>query len=107
MHVIVAVTLAGSVLWPAAGAASDGKAGMEISRNGTRASAEGPAEYFTGSVRIDPLFDAVEPARASAGVVTFEPGARTAWHSTPGPNLDGRMRPSTALGWSHRGNSTR
>jgi quercetin dioxygenase-like cupin family protein len=97
MHVIVAVALAGSVLWPAVGAASDGKAGMEISRNGTRASAEGPAEYFTGSVRIDPLFDAVEPARASAGVVTFEPGARSAWHTHP---LGQRLVVTSGLGWT-------
>ncbi len=56
---------------------------MEISRNGARPSVEGPSENFTGSVRIDPLFGAVEPTRASAALVTFEPGARSAWHTHP------------------------
>lgn len=56
---------------------------MEIKRNGTQASVPGPADWFTGTVRIDPLFDATEAARASGGSVTFEPGARTAWHTHP------------------------
>jgi len=56
---------------------------MEITRNGSRASGKGPAEYFTGTVRIDPLFGPPEPARASGSSVTFEPGARTAWHAHP------------------------
>jgi quercetin dioxygenase-like cupin family protein len=56
---------------------------MEIKRNGSRASGKGPAEYFTGTVRIDPLFSSPDPARASGGSVTFEPGARTAWHAHP------------------------
>lgn len=56
---------------------------MEIQRNGTRASAQGPAEWFTGRVRVDMLFDSQDPARASGASVTFEPGARTAWHSHP------------------------
>jgi len=56
---------------------------MDVKRNGTQASGKGPAEWFTGTVRIDPLFDAVEPARTSGAAVTFEPGARTAWHSHP------------------------
>ena len=56
---------------------------MEIQRNGTRASAQGPAEWFTGHVRVDMLFDTQDPARASGASVTFEPGARTAWHSHP------------------------
>ena len=54
---------------------------MEIKRNGTQPSAEGSAEWFTGTVRIDPLFDAPEPARVFGANVTFEPGARTAWHA--------------------------
>lgn len=54
---------------------------MEIKRNGTQPSAEGPAEWFTGKVRIDPLFDAPSPARGFGAYVTFEPGARTAWHT--------------------------
>ena len=56
---------------------------MEIKRNGSQPSSKGPAEYFTGSVRIDPLFQANAPARAVGASVTFEPGARTAWHSHP------------------------
>jgi quercetin dioxygenase-like cupin family protein len=56
---------------------------MEIWRNGSRPSAQGPKDYFTGDVRIDPLFDLPEPARMMGGRVTFEPGARTAWHTHP------------------------
>lgn len=56
---------------------------MEIKRIGTQPSAKGPAEWFTGTVRIDPLFAAVEPGRVGAAGVTFEPGARTAWHTHP------------------------
>jgi len=56
---------------------------MDIKRSGSQPSAKGPAEYFTGTVRIDPLFQAHEPARALGVGVTFEPGARTAWHSHP------------------------
>jgi quercetin dioxygenase-like cupin family protein len=50
---------------------------MEIKRSGSQPSRKGPAEYFTGTVRIDPLFTAPEPARAAGAAVTFEPGART------------------------------
>ena len=56
---------------------------MEIKRNGSQPSGKGPAEWFTGNVRIDPLFQAPAPARVSVASVTFEPGARTAWHSHP------------------------
>ncbi len=56
---------------------------MELKRNGTQASSEGPADYFTGTVRIDPLLQAKEPSRVNAASVTFEPGARTAWHTHP------------------------
>jgi quercetin dioxygenase-like cupin family protein len=56
---------------------------MEIKRNGSQASAKGPAEWFTGAVRVDPLFSAESPARTGAAYVTFEPGARTAWHTHP------------------------
>jgi quercetin dioxygenase-like cupin family protein len=56
---------------------------MEIKRSGTQPSGKGPAEYFTGSVRIDPLFSPPDPARVSMAHVTFEPGARTAWHTHP------------------------
>lgn len=56
---------------------------MDIKRSGSQPSAKGQAEYFTGNVRIDPLFQAPDPGRASVASVTFEPGARTAWHSHP------------------------
>jgi quercetin dioxygenase-like cupin family protein len=56
---------------------------MEIKRSGSQPSAKGPAEWFTGTVRIDPLFSASAPARAAGAAVTFEPGARTAWHTHP------------------------
>jgi quercetin dioxygenase-like cupin family protein len=56
---------------------------MQIFRVGSRPSARGPEEYFTGAVRIDPLFGPEEPARSSGALVTFEPGARTAWHFHP------------------------
>jgi quercetin dioxygenase-like cupin family protein len=56
---------------------------MEIKRVGSQASYPGPADYFTGTVRVDPLMDAGEPARISVASVTFEPGARTAWHTHP------------------------
>ena len=56
---------------------------MDIKRNGSRPSQTPPAEYFTGRVRLDPLFAAPEPARVAVAQVTFEPGARTAWHTHP------------------------
>ena len=56
---------------------------MEIKRSGSQPSGKGPAEYFTGAVRIDPLFEAPDPARARGASVTFEPGARSAWHTHP------------------------
>ena len=56
---------------------------MTIHRNGTQPSGKGPAEWFTGTVRIDPLFQPASPARAAGATVTFEPGSRTAWHTHP------------------------
>jgi quercetin dioxygenase-like cupin family protein len=56
---------------------------MDIKRSGSQPTGIGPAEYFTGTVRIDPLFQANAPARATGASVTFEPGARTAWHTHP------------------------
>lgn len=57
---------------------------MEIKKNGSQASIKGPTDYFTGTVRIDPLFlQAEDPARSTGASVTFEPGARTAWHTHP------------------------
>jgi quercetin dioxygenase-like cupin family protein len=56
---------------------------MDIKRIGSQDSTKGPAEYFTGTVRVDPLFQAADPARVAGASVTFEPGARTAWHTHP------------------------
>mgnify|MGYP001401716867 CR=1 FL=1 len=56
---------------------------MEIHRNGTRPSSSGSPEHFTGSVRVDPLFSPHEPSRMQGASVTFEPGARTTWHTHP------------------------
>src|SRR5450631_3487904 len=56
---------------------------MDIQRSGSRPSEKGSAEYFTGTVRIDPQFEALAPARVRGASVTFEPGARTAWHTHP------------------------
>ena len=56
---------------------------MDIKRIGSQPSAKGPVEWFTGTVRLDPLFQTTEPARIAAASVTFEPGARTAWHTHP------------------------
>lgn len=56
---------------------------MELKRSGSQPSGKGPAENFTGSVRVDPLFAAVAPGRAAGALVTFEPGARSAWHTHP------------------------
>jgi quercetin dioxygenase-like cupin family protein len=72
---------------------------MDIKRVGTRPSATGPAEYFTGSVRRDPLIEAPAPARVNAAAVTFEPGARTAWHTHP---LGQTLIVTAGCGWARR-----
>jgi quercetin dioxygenase-like cupin family protein len=56
---------------------------MDIKRSGSQPSGKGPPDYFTGPVRVDPLFEAADPARVRGALVTFEPGARTAWHTHP------------------------
>jgi quercetin dioxygenase-like cupin family protein len=72
---------------------------MQITRGGSQPSRKGPAEYFTGTVRVDPLFQAPEPARVSGGSVTFEPGARSAWHTHP---LGQTLIITAGLGWVQR-----
>jgi quercetin dioxygenase-like cupin family protein len=72
---------------------------MDIKRSGSRPSGKGPAEYFTGAVRVDPLFEAPDPARVRGAHVTFEPGARTAWHTHP---LGQTLIVTTGLGWAQR-----
>jgi len=79
---------------------------MEIKRSGSRPLGEGPADWFTGTVRIDPLFETPElspaslrPARVRSASVTFEPGARTAWHTHP---LGQTLIVTSGLGWAQR-----
>jgi quercetin dioxygenase-like cupin family protein len=72
---------------------------MEIRRIGTQASSKGPSDWFTGTVRIDPLFQASAPARVQSVNVTFEPGARTAWHMHP---LGQTLLVMAGCGWVQR-----
>ena len=72
---------------------------MQITRVGSQPSSKGSQEYFTGTVRIDPLFQVREPSRVSAASVTFEPGARTAWHTHP---LGQRLIITAGVGWVQR-----
>ncbi|MDQ2879340.1 MAG: cupin domain-containing protein [Pseudomonadota bacterium] len=72
---------------------------MEIYRSGARASAKGPADWFTGTVRIDPIVSAPDPARVASASVTFEPGARTVWHTHP---LGQTLIVTFGLGWVQR-----
>ena len=73
---------------------------MQIKRSGDAPSGKGPAEYFTRTVRIDPLFSPPDPARVSGALVTFEPGARTAWHTHP---FGQTLIVSSGRGWVQRG----
>ena len=72
---------------------------MEIKRIGSQASNKGPAEWFSGTVRIDPLFQPNAPSRTAAAIVTFEPGARTAWHTHP---LGQTLIVTAGLGWAQK-----
>ena len=72
---------------------------MEIRRAGSQPSGKGPAEWFTGMVRIDPLFSPPDPARVAGALVTFEPGARTAWHTHP---LGQTLIVTAGRGWAQR-----
>ncbi len=72
---------------------------MNITRIGSQPSAKGPAEWFTGTVRIDPLFQPHAPARTVGASVTFEPGARTAWHTHP---LGQTLLITAGCGWVQR-----
>ena len=69
---------------------------MDIKISGSQPSSKGPAEYFTGTVRIDPLFEGADPARARGASVTFEPGARSAWHTHP---LGQTLIVTSGCGW--------
>ncbi|MBV8076048.1 MAG: cupin domain-containing protein [Planctomycetaceae bacterium] len=72
---------------------------MEIKRSGSQPSTKGPEDYFTGTVRVDPLFKAPDPARVVGALVTFEPGARTAWHTHP---LGQTLLVTSGCGWARR-----
>ena len=72
---------------------------MEIKRVGSQSSVKGSPDWFTGNVRIDPLFEAAEPARVRGANVTFEPGARTAWHTHP---FGQTLIVISGLGWAQR-----
>jgi quercetin dioxygenase-like cupin family protein len=72
---------------------------MEIKRAGSQPSGKGPTDWFTGMVRIDQLFTAPDPARVVAASVTFEPGARTAWHTHP---LGQTLFVTSGFGWAQR-----
>ena len=72
---------------------------MEIKRIGSQPSAKGPSEWFTGTVRIDPLFQAPDPALVQGASVAFEPGARTAWHTHP---LGQTLIVTAGCGWAQR-----
>ena len=72
---------------------------MEIKRVGSQASNKGSTDWFTGAVRVDPLFQAAEPARVSGAHVTFEPSARTAWHTHP---LGQTLIVTSGCGWAQR-----
>lgn len=78
--------------------------GMQISPNGSRPSAKGPEANFTGSVRVDPLFAATEATRTSGSLVTFEPGARSAWHSHPAGQT---LVVTSGVGWVQERNGAR
>lgn len=72
---------------------------MEIIRNGAQASVKGPEDWFTGAVRIDPLFSKKETTKAAGALVTFEPAARTAWHTHPAGQT---LIITSGLGWVQR-----
>jgi quercetin dioxygenase-like cupin family protein len=78
------------------GGTQEGKGTVQIQRSGSQPSSKGPAEYFTGSVRVDSRFQGTAPARVGGGFVTFEPGARTAWHTHP---LGQTLIVTSGVGW--------
>lgn len=82
IFVAIAISLC-AVASVAQAQSSKDEGAIRIVRSGARPALQAPAEHFTGSVRVDPLFQAIPPARASGSLITFEPGARTAWHSHP------------------------
>lgn len=94
MKTLAAAALSLSML--AAEASSEDKVRLTVTANGSQPSVQGPAEYFTGKVRVDAPFKGTGPARVSGASVTFEPGARTAWHAHP---LGQTLIVSAGTGW--------
>ena len=88
--------IAAAALLALLGAAPASAESMQISRNGTRPATKGPAEYFTGSAIVNPFFGANEHMRSTGGLVTFEPGARSAWHTHPGGQI---LIVVSGMGW--------
>jgi quercetin dioxygenase-like cupin family protein len=84
---------------PPSPAASDDQGPLSITRAGSLPSGRGPADYFTGAVRVDRLFNATPPSRMSGGLVTFEPGARSAWHTHP---VGQALIVTAGVGWVQR-----
>jgi len=97
MKRLAALAVALSLLAPAGAYANPDD--LRITRAGSQPSGRGPAGYFTGSVRVDPLFPATAPSRMSGGLVTFEPGARSAWHTHPVGQV---LIVTAGLGWVGR-----
>ncbi len=97
MKRLAALAVALSLLAPAGAYANPDD--LRSTRAGSQPSGRGPAEYFTGSVRVDPLFPATAPSRMSGGLVTFEPGARSAWHTHPVGQV---LIVTAGLGWVGR-----
>ena len=95
MKPIIAAVIAFALV----GAASALAQTAEISPNGSRPSAKGPAEYFTGSVIVDPLFGARDGMHSTGGLVTFEPGSRSAWHTHPAGQI---LIVTAGCGWAQR-----
>src|SRR4051794_40021116 len=97
------LTIAGGLVTGAAGAAlaepTKGNTAMQIRRAGSQPSAKGPADYFIGTVRVDPMFPATAPSRVNSGHVTFEPGARSNWHTHP---LGQTLIVTSGMGWVQR-----
>ena len=98
-RVLTAVGGLAALAAPGAAAAEERKRTREIKRAGSQPSGTGPEEYFTGTVRIDPLNSPPEPARVAMALVTFEPGARTAWHTHP---LGQTLIVTAGCGWARR-----
>jgi quercetin dioxygenase-like cupin family protein len=98
-HVLTAAGGLAALAAPGVAAAQERNRTMEIKRAGSQPSGKGPEEYFTGTVRIDPLSSPPEPARIAMALVTFEPGARTAWHTHP---LGQTLIVTAGCGWARR-----